>query len=572
MGEPRRRRREPAETPLRLQHVRPQHTTAPMTLAIRSPGREPRTRTRRGRSNRLHAAERRTDEPAMHDTIYEPGIMGRRIGVRITPKSLAPRVLDALRALGYTMIELDSDRWTQAARDGCGLWLVDDERLAELPDLEEAADRRILLIASARKIACTDPRIFASTRRPARLGAVYEMIQSALESTPRSAPRVRTQLSARCIQRRAAIDRCGAVPVGGRLPAALGREAVAGSPIEPPVRPPELRLDLDAGRVSLCAGERFGTCLLRVERRHSTHHRAFRDLAAGIGRSRPIAVPNGKRLTVGLSDHAEPARGPARRLPPSSQRPRKTTASGSRRTSSASVGSARSTTRSAERPGAMRPVSCATPRASAASAVAARSRSTGRIPAKACRARSPLASSWWKTPGMPASVDARKRTPWSRCRPRQCDIRRKNSVGVPAASETRRSQPEFTVGETQVPVAASSRMSASSRSLPNALGTREGRVLDRPHAGAQGSGDPRRSVAVGRDRTTATARRGDDRRERGVIELGVAGATAGREDAARRHHLDPVAARLRAGVRRRARARTSSSRRRPRRRSGHPGS
>jgi hypothetical protein len=136
----------------------------------------------------------------MHDTIYEPGIMGRRIGVRITPKSLAPRVLDALRALGYTMIELDSDRWSQAARDGCGLWLVDDERLDELPDLEEAADRRILLIASARKIACTDPRIFASTRRPARLGAVYEMIQSALESTPRSVPRIRTQLSARSIR------------------------------------------------------------------------------------------------------------------------------------------------------------------------------------------------------------------------------------------------------------------------------------------------------------------------------------------------------------------------------------
>ena len=135
----------------------------------------------------------------MHDTSYEPGIMGRRIGVRITPKSLAPRVLDALRALGYTMIELDSDRWSQAARDACGLWLVDDERIEELPDIKEAADRRILLIASARKGACADSRIFASTRRPARLGAVYEMIQSALESTPRSAPRVRTQLSARCI-------------------------------------------------------------------------------------------------------------------------------------------------------------------------------------------------------------------------------------------------------------------------------------------------------------------------------------------------------------------------------------
>lgn len=136
----------------------------------------------------------------MHDTVYEPGIMGRRIGVRITPKSLAPRVLEALRALGYTMVDLDSERVAEEARESCRLWLVDEGRLAELPDEGEAADRRILLIASARSGPCEDPRIFATTRRPARLGAVYEMIQSALESTPRSAPRVRTQLSARCIR------------------------------------------------------------------------------------------------------------------------------------------------------------------------------------------------------------------------------------------------------------------------------------------------------------------------------------------------------------------------------------
>ena len=136
----------------------------------------------------------------MHETIYEPGILGRRIGVRITPKSLAPRVLEALRALGYTMVDLDSERVSEQSRESCGLWLVDDERLAELPGPDKEPDRRILLIASARSAACEDSRIFASTRRPARLGSVYEMLQSALESTPRSAPRVRTQLSARCIR------------------------------------------------------------------------------------------------------------------------------------------------------------------------------------------------------------------------------------------------------------------------------------------------------------------------------------------------------------------------------------
>jgi hypothetical protein len=136
----------------------------------------------------------------MHDTVYEPGILGRRIGFRVGPKSLAPRVLEALRALGYTMVDLDSERVADEARGACGLWLVDEDRLSELPGPDEEADRRILLIASARNATADDARIFATTRRPARLGAVYEMIQSALESTPRSAPRVRTQLSARCIR------------------------------------------------------------------------------------------------------------------------------------------------------------------------------------------------------------------------------------------------------------------------------------------------------------------------------------------------------------------------------------
>jgi hypothetical protein len=98
------------------------------------------------------------------------------------------------------MVDLDSERVADEAREACGLWLVDEDRLSELPGPDEEADRRILLIASARNATAADARIFATTRRPARLGAVYEMIQSALESTPRSAPRVRTQLSARCIR------------------------------------------------------------------------------------------------------------------------------------------------------------------------------------------------------------------------------------------------------------------------------------------------------------------------------------------------------------------------------------
>jgi hypothetical protein len=94
----------------------------------------------------------------MHDGVYEPGIMGRRIGVRLSPKSLAPRVLDALRALGYTMVDFDAERLTEANREACRLWLVDEERLPELPGPDEAADRRILSITSAGRSASADPR------------------------------------------------------------------------------------------------------------------------------------------------------------------------------------------------------------------------------------------------------------------------------------------------------------------------------------------------------------------------------------------------------------------------------
>jgi hypothetical protein len=149
---------------------------------------------------RLQDDVRRADQRSMREDVFESGIMGRRIGFRIKPVSLAPRVLDALRALGYSLVDLDSDRVSVETRESCRLWLVDQDRLGELPGPDHAPDRRILLVASPRSGACEDPRVFASVRRPARLGAVYEMIQSALESTPRSSPRVRTQLSARCIR------------------------------------------------------------------------------------------------------------------------------------------------------------------------------------------------------------------------------------------------------------------------------------------------------------------------------------------------------------------------------------
>jgi hypothetical protein len=106
-------------------------------------------------------------------------------------------VLDALRALGYSLYE--GDDTDESSFDDSRIWLVDADRLEE-PEPEPNPDLRLLVIASPRQSALDDPRVYAQTPRPGRLGPVYNMLQNALEQTPRCTPRIPTQLSARCIR------------------------------------------------------------------------------------------------------------------------------------------------------------------------------------------------------------------------------------------------------------------------------------------------------------------------------------------------------------------------------------
>lgn len=119
----------------------------------------------------------------------------RKIEMLLAPKSLAPRVYEALRSLGYSL-----DGKTDSSLQGGGIWLVDEARLQEVPKTDLAPDARILLITSPRQKLPTDLRVLAQTPRPARLSAVYEMIQNAVEATPRRNPRIQTKLSARCLR------------------------------------------------------------------------------------------------------------------------------------------------------------------------------------------------------------------------------------------------------------------------------------------------------------------------------------------------------------------------------------
>lgn len=134
----------------------------------------------------------------MHANPPPSAAIDQTIDIRLTPRSVAPKVLPALRALGYTLREDDEpiDKTVPIS----GFWLVDEARLDELPNAKIAPAARILLISSPRKYQRDDIRIMARTTRPARLSAIYSMIQSTLENRPRMTPRIQTQLSARCIR------------------------------------------------------------------------------------------------------------------------------------------------------------------------------------------------------------------------------------------------------------------------------------------------------------------------------------------------------------------------------------
>jgi len=131
----------------------------------------------------------------MHATSFPDSPIGRKIETLLVPRSLAPRVYEALRSLGYSL----GDELSSNLSNG-GIWLVDESRLHEVPESDVAPDARIMLISSPRKRPSNDLRVLSQTARPARLSAVYTMIQEALEQTPRKNPRIRTKLSARCLR------------------------------------------------------------------------------------------------------------------------------------------------------------------------------------------------------------------------------------------------------------------------------------------------------------------------------------------------------------------------------------
>ena len=125
-------------------------------------------------------------------------VAGRwRIAEQVSEGAIAPDVRGALGALGYEFFWSASSGGSAQALEA-DLWIVDEENVADIPRPSSGSLRPIIVLTAEPGRSSSDARIVASLARPVSLSALYAVLQRALENTPRRAPRVRTDLAARC--------------------------------------------------------------------------------------------------------------------------------------------------------------------------------------------------------------------------------------------------------------------------------------------------------------------------------------------------------------------------------------
>ena len=143
----------------------------------------------------------------MADTSDLPeGSSSKRIIVYHASKdALGPRTDVILSRLGYQMLspETFSEMCASNPSVTADLLLVDERRLDETLAAEEDDGQRaipIVLLTGKQGAVGADSRIVGAVKRPAGLHDLYRLLQQVFEDTPRSTPRVATQLLARCEQ------------------------------------------------------------------------------------------------------------------------------------------------------------------------------------------------------------------------------------------------------------------------------------------------------------------------------------------------------------------------------------
>lgn len=114
--------------------------------------------------------------------------------------AFAPKTQEILSRLGYEIVSPED--WEKADRGELrpDLLLIDERRLveAEIYDGEGEDSLPIVLLSGRHGATGADPRIVGAVKRPAGLHDLYRLVQQIFEDTPRSTPRIATQLRARC--------------------------------------------------------------------------------------------------------------------------------------------------------------------------------------------------------------------------------------------------------------------------------------------------------------------------------------------------------------------------------------
>lgn len=116
--------------------------------------------------------------------------------------ALGPMTEVILARLGYTILLPEAFEARHEAEPDLRpeLLLVDERRLGELEawDDAEVAELPIILLTGQHGATGADPRIVGAVKRPAGMHDLYCLLQQLFEETPRSTPRVATQLRAHC--------------------------------------------------------------------------------------------------------------------------------------------------------------------------------------------------------------------------------------------------------------------------------------------------------------------------------------------------------------------------------------
>jgi hypothetical protein len=117
--------------------------------------------------------------------------------------ALGPQTDVILSRLGYRMVlpaTFEQLRGEDAAV-AADLMLVDERRLSSFLDSNAWKDGPrvpIVLLTGKNGVIESDPRIVGGVKRPAGLHDLYRLLQHVFEDTPRSTPRVATQIRVRC--------------------------------------------------------------------------------------------------------------------------------------------------------------------------------------------------------------------------------------------------------------------------------------------------------------------------------------------------------------------------------------